>query len=89
MCLDYDLFSPSYEFSKRNGCWFCPNAKLQEMEYIRNTDMETWKRFVALEKEPNIAGERWSIYGNNLEDIDASLSCKACQLSLFDLPGME
>ena len=85
ICLEYDLLSPCYQFSNRGGCWFCPNAKLREQEYIRNADMETWQRFVALEKEPNIAGKKWSIYGKSLRDVEASLSCRARQLSLFDL----
>ena len=89
LCIEYDLLSPCYQFSNRGGCWFCPNAKLREMEFIRNTDFDTWQRFVALEKEPNIAGKKWSTYGKSLEDVEACLSCSARQMSLFDLCGME
>lgn len=27
LCAKYDLLSPVYEFIKRGGCWFCPNAR--------------------------------------------------------------
>lgn len=27
LCRKYGLLSPTYEFSKRGGCWFCPNAR--------------------------------------------------------------
>ena len=30
LCEQYGLLSPTYKFSKRGGCWFCPNAKLAE-----------------------------------------------------------
>ena len=30
LCHRYGLLSPVYDFTDRNGCWFCPNAKLPE-----------------------------------------------------------
>lgn len=62
LCKEYDLLSPSYELTKRNGCWFCPNAKLCEHREIRNQMPEVWNQFVALENEENVANPKWNIY---------------------------
>ena len=36
ICKRYDLLSPLYELgTTRDGCWFCPNAKVKERNMIR------------------------------------------------------
>jgi len=72
-CEEYGLLSPSYLFSKRGGCWFCPNAKLAEQEYIYNTNPELWKEFVKLESVPYLANPKWNVYGCSLKQIDEKL----------------
>lgn len=66
-CLEYGLYSPSYELSKRGGCWMCPFAKVDEHRAIRKLNREAWDRFVALEDEPNVAHSAWNIYGESLK----------------------
>ena len=84
-CLEYGLLSPAYDFSKRGGCWFCPNAKLLEHELLRNADRKTWDRFVALENETNIVNYKWNIYGDTLKERDEQLEWKSRQITIFDL----
>ena len=74
LCEQYNLLSPCYKLSKRGGCWFCPNAKLAEHKAISDLYPDVWKSFVALETLPNIANNKWNIYGKRtLSDIDKEL----------------
>ena len=34
LCRDYGLLSPVYQYTKRNGCFFCPNASRDELYLI-------------------------------------------------------
>ena len=69
-CEEYGLLNPSYHVSKRGGCWFCPYAKLSEHQYLYQTDPETWSRFVLLEKEDNVAFNRWNHFSTTLAHRD-------------------
>ena len=64
ICKKYDMVSPQYalEGQKRDGCWFCPNAKLCEHREIKETLPDAWKRYVALESIPNLAYPKWNAY---------------------------
>lgn len=31
----YNLISPTYKFSKRGGCWFCPNQTIKEFAHLK------------------------------------------------------
>lgn len=74
LCEEYDLVSPMYSFSKRGGCWFCPNAKLAEHRDIRDRYPEVWQRYVELEHE-DVAFSRWNTFSEKtLHDIDLMLS---------------
>ena len=73
-CREYGLLSPCYQYSKRGGCWFCPNAKLAEQREIRRLYPEIWKEFVSLEEEGNVANNKWNVYGDTLQKIDGRLS---------------
>lgn len=73
LCEKYGLLSPSYKYSKRGGCWFCPYAKLEEHQMIKKRYPKTWKRFVKLESIPNVANNRWNVFGERLKERDKKL----------------
>ncbi len=83
-CLEYGLLSPSYKYSGRGGCWFCPNAKPAEHKAIRESYPEIWKEFVSLENEDNVANDKWNIYGDTLKEIDERLFWEERQMNIFD-----
>ena len=45
------LLSPVYDFTKRSGCWFCPNASEQEFAHLREHHPMLWERFLELGAE--------------------------------------
>ena len=89
LCADYGLLSPQYSFNdgrqNRDGCWFCPNAKLCEHEAIRNAMPEVWQQYVALENTPNLSLPQWNPYSKeSLHDRDEFLRMGYRQMSLFE-----
>lgn len=72
-CEEYGLLSPSYQFSDRGGCWFCPNAKLAEHRIIKEKYPDVWNQFVALEDEDNVANYKFNVFGKTLHEIDNEL----------------
>ncbi len=73
-CIEYDLLSPCYRFSKRGGCWFCPNAKLEEQREIKRIYPGTWAQFVSLEDHAEFtAYPRFNPFGKKLHEIDKQL----------------
>lgn len=75
-CEEYGLLSPSYKYSKRGGCWFCPNAKLAEHRIIKEKYPDVWNQFVALEDEDNVANYKFNVFGKTLHEIDNELKQK-------------
>ena len=73
-CKEYGLLSPSYEFTRRGGCWMCPNAKLSEHAEIKRLYPDVCKQFVSLEDERNVANYKFSVYGKTLHEIDIKLN---------------
>lgn len=76
-CLEYGLLSPAYDFSKRQGCWMCPNTKLAELRYVRENMPDAYNKFLQLESEYNLAASKWSCYGCSLKDIEEQLKSEA------------
>lgn len=60
LCKKYDLLSPVYSFSRRGGCWFCPNAMYGELKNLRYCHTELWCRLLELENAPNLIGDKWN-----------------------------
>ncbi len=76
LCKKYDLLSPQYlmEGQVRDGCWFCPNAKLCEHKAIKERYPEAWEKYVSLENEPGLAFPKWSVFTKEtLHERDARL----------------
>ena len=91
LCIEYDMLSPQYSLvqengkkQKRDGCWFCPNAKLCEHRAIKEVHPEAWAKYVSLEDEPNVAYSKWNVFTNEtLHQRDELLTKGWYQYSLF------
>jgi hypothetical protein len=84
LCLSYGLLSPIYDFTNRNGCWFCMNCKDEEWRRLIEKHGNLFDKLIQLEtKYP----ER---YRNNLTRSETPIQLKeriktiAKQGSLFD-----
>lgn len=60
ICRREGLLSPSYQYSKRNGCWFCPNASDSELLHIKADHPELWGKLERLGKEENVATQMFN-----------------------------
>lgn len=62
LCRANGLLSPIYRYTKRNGCWFCPNMSRSEQEHLVLDHPDLMERLVCWEKEENLYHRRltWS-----------------------------
>ncbi len=72
LCEQYGLLSPTYQYAKRGGCWFCPNQGVKEMSHMRATHPELWNELIVLDKVPNTISKGFR-YGKSLSEISAEL----------------
>ena len=70
LCADHDLLSPIYEHSRRNGCWFCPNAKQKELRHLYDHHPDLWNRMLELQAIPGKVSEKFD-RKRRFSDIDA------------------
>ena len=50
------LLSPIYNYSKRGGCFFCPNATIKQIKYLYKNNFELFQKLKELENKPNVIG---------------------------------
>lgn len=55
LCKKYNLLSPVYEISRRNGCWFCPYAKDKELLHFLKNNGNIFDKLIEWEKENNLS----------------------------------
>lgn len=84
----YNLISPTYKFSKRGGCWFCPNQTIKELAYLKTQHPELWAELVTFDSVPNKVSEGFK-YGKTFKEISEKVDTYIAnpppvQLSLFD-----
>ncbi len=72
ICKERGLYSPLYEYAERNGCWFCPNAKKQQLLHIYLNHRDLWNRLLEMQDTPNLAYPYWA-RGKTLYDVQAEL----------------
>ncbi len=90
-CRQYNLLSPTYDFFKRGGCWFCPNQPIKNFAYLKKHHPDLWGELVELEKEPNKVSENFK-YQKSFPQVNALVDdeikrqeSEPVQLTLFDL----
>ncbi len=87
ICREHDLLSPQYDLDgqKRDGCWFCPNAKLCEHKAIKEKMPNVWYEYVSLENIPNLGYPKWNCYSKEtLHQRNELLEKGYYQMSIFD-----
>ena len=85
LCREYDLLSPTYGFATRGGCWFCPNARYEELKHLRTNHRDLWNKLLALENEPNLIENKWNTLTNtSIHDWEERFYWEERQMSIFD-----
>lgn len=75
LCKSRGLYSPAYEFSDRNGCWFCPNCKMEEYIAFKERHPDLWQKLLDLGKTENLVSYGFR-YGMTIEELDIKLQKK-------------
>ena len=73
LCKKYRLYSPVYEYSPRNGCWFCPNCRDREFAEFKHRHPDLWQRLLDLGKSENLVSYGFQ-YGKTIEEVDRDIS---------------
>lgn len=55
LCKKYNLLSPVYEISRRNGCWFCPYTRDKELLHFLKNNCDKFDKLIEWEKEENLS----------------------------------
>lgn len=85
LCVKYELLSPVYNFTKRGGCWFCPNARKKELRHLRDCHPELWQRLMDLEDEPNLIGHIWNtLEKKSIHMIERQYKQEDAQMTIWD-----
>ncbi len=69
LCEKAGLLSPVYAFTDRGGCWFCPNAKREELRHLYDYHPDLWARMLELQAIPGKVTEKFN-RTQRFSDID-------------------
>jgi hypothetical protein len=81
ICGSFKLISPIYSFSNRNGCWFCPNQKIQEFEVLYREFPQLWRELMDIQEMPNKVTELFT-RTQTLYDIEKQIKA-GVQMKIF------
>ena len=70
LCEKAGLLSSVYAFTDRGGCWFCPNAKREELRHLYDHHPDLWARMLELQAIPGKVTEKFN-RTQKFSDIDA------------------
>lgn len=86
LCEKYGLLSPAYKIFIRQGCWFCPNKREDEMRLLRKKHYNLWQKLLNLEKENNTSAKIWNQFKNiSIHDLERKFALEDRQISIEDL----
>lgn len=83
LCKEYGLLSPVYQFTKRGGCFFCPNASDGELRHLRKFHPDLWAKMLEIGENPkNVRPGKFRVV-EGLQDIERNFELEEAQLTLF------
>lgn len=81
ICASESLLSPTYTFSERGGCWFCPNQKIYELACLYYNYPNLRNELMEIQKMPNKVQENFN-RRQTLYDIENEIK-QGVQLNMF------
>lgn len=68
ICKDADLLSPTYDYTHRGGCFFCPSATYNELHHFSQMRPDLWEEVLSLSATPGIVGTmlKWPLTNDEL-----------------------
>ena len=69
LCKNYGLLSPIYSFTRRNGCWFCPNQSYNELAHLKFLHPELWEELKVLSCVPDLVSRGFR-YGVPFDEVE-------------------
>ena len=90
LCKEYDLLSPLYDMGgMRQGCFFCPNAHIDEFAKLQKCYPELWQELLNLNELYRIDNTQFVAqgfkYGTSFDEIERQVNLINNQITLFDL----
>lgn len=85
MCKQNGILSPIYDFAPRGGCFFCPNAKSEELRHLRDFHPELWNRLVNMQKDTRTVRENSFGFNLSLTDFENNFDFDDRQITWEDL----
>lgn len=84
LCKERGLLSPIYEFAKRGGCFFCPNARDEELRHLRKHHPDLWEEMMKIQTDPETVRPGKFRVVEGLRDIERNFELEENQISFFD-----
>ena len=86
LCEKYNLLSPIYRTSKRNGCWFCPSRRIKDFAMLRKRHPELWGELERLSHTPNLCsyGFKWGMTVQEVEKEMDKYDKKQQNIEIFN-----
>lgn len=84
-CEQYNLLSPYYQYSKRGGCWCCPNAGMNQLRFLYKHHRELWNTLLFLESQDKLIGNIFNTQAQrSITELNEQFFWESQQYSLFD-----
>ena len=82
LCRKAGLLSPVYEFSKRGGCFFCPNARDRELRHLWEFHRDLWEELRKICENPEIVRPNKFRMTEGISDIEERFLMENRQISM-------
>ena len=92
LCKQYGLLSPLYDMGgMRQGCFFCPNAHIEELAKLQRNYPNLWQELLDLNElyrkdKTQFVAEGFK-YGMSFDEIIKQVDAINNQINIFDLIG--
>lgn len=86
ICRPYSLLAPTYESNTRDGCWFCPNASVEQMAKFAKKYPHYWTLLEELSKEDELASQYFR-YDKTFEQVNQEIKTINNRMTIWDYLG--
>ena len=83
-CIEYGLLSPIYEFTNRNGCWFCMHQKRKELRHLYQNHKDLWNRLLEMSNQELNNPYFYGYDKVTIQELEEQFKWEDAQMSIFD-----